>query len=110
MALVEVETLTDNFKLDLSAEAVTVHRISDVYVEVQRRPFGRPQERNVRLRKKMYFVRLFSSRSVEWTAGLSNGICVPQNSDDGAAIIWSFAFALQFECKSEWRKLESVVF
>ena len=44
MALVEVETLTDNFKLDLSAEAVTVHRISDVYVEVQRRPFGRPQE------------------------------------------------------------------
>jgi hypothetical protein len=28
--LVEVETLTDNFKLDLSAEAVTVHRISDV--------------------------------------------------------------------------------
>jgi len=29
MALVELETLTDDFKLDLSAEAATVHRISD---------------------------------------------------------------------------------
>ena len=29
VALVEPETLTDNFKLNLSAEAVTVHRVSD---------------------------------------------------------------------------------
>ncbi len=29
MALVELETLTDNFKLNVSAEAVTVHKISD---------------------------------------------------------------------------------
>lgn len=34
MALIEVETLTDNFKPDLSAEAVTVHRISDANVEL----------------------------------------------------------------------------
>ena len=50
-----------------------------------------------------------SSRSVRWTAGLGNGICIPQNSDDGAAIIWGLVFALQFEGKFEWRKLESVV-